>query len=277
MGGGGACGGKDAAAHDGAEAMQQFGADVATRAARDATGPVMRARRATRPGPGSFRLLAWVARLGVSGVEPARLAVGVNQATVYSHIARLARDGLIFRVAVGDGRGPVITLTRAGAREARTHSGQIVVSGRSRAPSSARHGRAVSWVAAGLELRGLQWLGPGELRAGSGWRAQRDDGTRHAPDLGLIHADGRRTAIEIELQVKSNERLALILGGYRALIAAGQLTDVSYVTDRSDVSELVRRQAAKVGVSEHVHIGPLDKIVSATRARATRGSVNASG
>jgi hypothetical protein len=224
----------------------------------------MAARRPTRPGPGSFRLLAWIARLGVSGVEPARLALGVNQATVYSHIARLARAGLVWRVPVGDGVGGVVVLTRAGAREALARGARDVVSARSAAPSMARHGRAVSWVAASLELRGMQWLGPAALRAGSGWRSQGDDGVRHTPDLGLVHADGRRTAIEVELQPKSNGRLQAILGGYRELIRDGQLADVSYVTD------LVRRQAAAVLVGDDVHIGPLEQIIAAARERARR-------
>ena len=231
----------------------------------------MTVRRPRGPGPGSFRLLGWIAGLGVSGIEPARLALGINQATAYSHVARLARDGLLWRVQVGDGQGAAVVLTRAGARKAGAHGARGVVSARSVAPSSARHGRAVSWVATSLELRGLRWLGPAELRAGSGWRSQRDDSARHTPDLGLVHTDGRRTAIEIELHPKSNDRLQAILAGYRELIRAGQLTDVSYVTDRRDVSELVRRQADAALVGEQVHIGPLEQIITATRTRAAEG------
>src|SRR3954471_17529326 len=199
-------------------------------------GALMAVRRPVGPGPGSYRWLAWVARLGVAGVEPQRLVLGISQAVAYSHIARLARVGLLWRVRVGDGQGGAVAITRAGARVARAHGAPGVVAVRSAAPSSARHGRAVSWVAASLELRDQRWLGPAELHAASGWCSQRDDGTRHTPDLGLVHSDGRRTAIEVELQPKSRERLALILGGYRGLIRAGALTDVAYVTDRRDVA-----------------------------------------
>jgi hypothetical protein len=176
----------------------------------------------------------------------------------------------MWRIPVRDGDGGVVALTRAGARVARAHGATGVVSVRSGAPSSARHGRAVSWIAAALELRGLEWLGPAELRAGSGWRSQRDDGTRHTPDLGLVHPDGRRTAIEVELQPKSKERLAFILGGYRGLIRAGALTDVSYVVDRRDVAELVRRQASSARLGDRVQIGPLEKIVASTRERGAQ-------
>lgn len=229
----------------------------------------MPTREPIRPGPGSYRLLECVARLGVSGVEPARLLLGISQAVAYSHIGRLSRAGLLWRVTVGDGQGGVIAITRAGARHARARGAPGVVSVRSAAPSLGRHGRAVSWVAASLQLRGLEWLGPAELRAVSGWRSQRDDGARHSPDLGLVHADGRRTAIEVELQPKSKTRLQAILSGYRELIRSGQLSDVSYVTDRRDVSDLVRRQADAALVGEHVHIGPLEQIIAATRTRAS--------
>jgi hypothetical protein len=227
------------------------------------------ARRPRRPGPGSLRLLVWVARLGVAGVEPTRLALGLGQAAAYSHIARLGREGLLWRVNVGDGGGGVIAVTHAGANEARRVGGEGLVSAaRSIAPRSGRHGRAVSWVAASLTLRGLEWLGPAQLRAGSGWRSRRDDGHRHSPDLGLVDPDGYRSAIEVELTPKNTTRLKAILGGYGELIRGGPLSDVSYVTDRRDVAELVRRQAALAGVAEHVHVGPLDKLIARTRRRA---------
>jgi hypothetical protein len=194
--------------------------------------------------------------------------LGISQAVVYSHIERLARAGLLWRVRIGDGQGGAIAITRKGARVARERGTTGVVSVRSAAPTLGRHGRAVSWVAASLELRGWEWLGPAELRAGSGWRAERDDGTRHSPDLGMVSPDGRRTAIEVELQPKSRARLVSILSGYRGLVRAGLVDEVSYVTDRSDVADLVRRQAEAALIGQHVKIGPLDRIVESARARA---------
>jgi hypothetical protein len=146
--------------------------------------------------------LAWVARLGVAGVEPQRLALGISQAVAYSHIARLAGAGLLWRVRAGDGQGGAVAITRAGARVARGQGVSGVVAVRSAAPSSVRHGRAVSWVAASPELRELRWLGPAELHAESGWRSQREDGARHTPDLGLVHPDGRRVAIWVMAETR---------------------------------------------------------------------------
>jgi hypothetical protein len=94
-----------------------------------------------------------VARLGISGLEPARLALGLSQAAAYSHVARLSREGLPWRVRIGDGAGGVVAVTHAWARTARAQGSEGVVSARSAAPSSGRHGRAVSWLATSLSLR----------------------------------------------------------------------------------------------------------------------------
>ncbi len=93
-------------------------------------------------------------------------------------------------------------ITRAGARVAREHGAVWVVAPNSSSASTGRHARAISWVAASSELRGRRWLGPAELRADSGWRVARDDGARHAPDLGLVY-DGKRIALEVELHAKA--------------------------------------------------------------------------
>src|SRR4051812_24200111 len=108
-------------------------------------------RASELPGPGSYRLLCWVARLGIAGIEPTRLVLGVSQAVAYSHVARLVDAGLLWRAWVNDGGGGVVAVTRAGAREARERETIGVVMPRSAAPRSARHGRAVSWAAAAAE------------------------------------------------------------------------------------------------------------------------------
>lgn len=114
--------------------------------------------------------------------------------------------GLVGRVSVSDGQGGIIAITRAGAREAQER-GDVAVFARSVERRSAVHGRAVSWFAASADVRGWRWLGPAELRADGGWHGRRDDGARHAPDLGIVHA-GARTAIEVELHAKAPRRLS---------------------------------------------------------------------
>lgn len=229
-----------------------------------APGRVLRTR-ATRPGPGSFRLLAWVGRLGLAGVEPLALALGLHERTVYSHVERLERVGLVTRAPGGDGEGGVAVLTRAGARVCVELGHMGIVSPRSTAPSSARHGRAVSWVAASAEVRGWRWLGPAQLREDDRWRLRRDDGARHLPDLGLVY-DGHRVAVEVELQPKAPQRLRVILRGYRALIDRGALTAVTYVTDRGDVASLVGREADAARLGDALQVGPLATVIAKTRA-----------
>ena len=115
----------------------------------------MPTREPIRPGPGSYRLLECVARLGVSGVEPARLLLGISQAVAYSHIGRLSRAGLLWRVTVGDGQGGVIAITRAGARHARARGAPGVVSVRSAAPASSARSRSWSVTADGISSSGM--------------------------------------------------------------------------------------------------------------------------
>ncbi len=217
--------------------------------------------RAVRPGPGSLRLLGSLGRLGVAGVEPLALALGLHERTVYSHLERLERAGLVTRVPVTDGGGGVAVLTRAGARACRESGRGGVVSPRSTAPSSARHGRAVSWVAASAEVQGWRWLGPAELRGDDRWRLRRDDGARHLPDLGLIY-DGNRIAVEVELQPKAPARLRAILRAYRHLIDSGALTAVAYVTDRPDVTSLVEREGRAAMLGAALQVGPLEAVVA---------------
>jgi hypothetical protein len=59
-----------------------------------------------------------------------------------------------------------------------------------------------------------------------------------------------------------------ILAGYRELIDHGYLSAVSYVTDRRNVSELVRREAAAALLGRDLHVGPLARIVEDVRSRA---------
>lgn len=237
---------------------------TATAAGAGPTRPRQVARRPRRPGPGSYRLLCWLGRLGVAGIEPLAFGLGLNVPVTYSHVARLVADGLAVRVIVGDGGGGAVAITRAGARLARELAVAGVVAPNSSSPSTGRHARAVSWVAAGAELRGWRWLGPAQLRADSGWRVRRDDGARHAPDLGLVY-DGNRIAVEVELHAKAPARVAAILRGYRGLIDRGALTAVSYVVDRDDVAALIGRQADLALLGRWLHVGPLEAIVAKTR------------
>lgn len=231
----------------------------------------MRRRPAKLPGPGSFRLLGWLARLGVAGLEPMAIALGLSRSVTYSHVARLERAGLVLRLPCDAGSG-VVALTAAGAREVDERDLGFAVVPSAREASTARHGRAVSWVAASADVRGWRWLGPGELREEPGWRALRDDGTRHAPDLGIVR-DGKRTAVEVELHRKAPARLRSILAAYGELVSDGGIHAVAYIVSGDQVDRSVRRQASAVRLTKALSVSPIGAIVEGTqeRGRATNG------
>lgn len=218
-------------------------------------------------------MLAWLARLGVAGAEAMGLALGVGRSSTYSHLARLESAGLLLRVAAHDAGGTVVVVTPAGARVAEELSDDAVVVPTVREASTARHGRAVSWVAASADVRGWPWLGPADLREQSGWRVHHDDGTRHSPDLGIVR-EGKRTAVEVELHAKAPARLRGILRGYHRLIRAGQLDAVTYVVSGDRVAATVRRHATEAQLAGALSVGPLDAIVRVTqeRGRANNGN-----
>lgn len=194
------------------------------------------------------------------------LALGVGRSSTYSHVARLRSEGLLVRVPVHDERGPVVVITAAGARVAEELTGEAVVNPSVREASTARHGRAVSWVAASADLRGWSWIGPAGIRDEPGWRLHQDDGAQHSPDLGILR-DGKRTAVEVELHAKSPARLRSILRGYQRLIGSGDLDAVTYVVGSDRVGKAVRRQAAGIGLAGSLSIGPLEAIVRTTKER----------
>lgn len=187
----------------------------------------------------------------------------LSRAVTYKHVARLADAGLIVHIATCDGGGGAVAVTRAGARVARGREAEYVVSPRSTAPSSAIHGRAVSWVAAAAEVRGFEWLTPAELRSRC-LQVPREDGARHAPDLAYVDGD-RRTAIEVELHRKDQTRVRAILRGYRELVRAGQIDAVSYVTGRDDIAALIRSQGEQALLGAALAIGPLQGVIARTR------------
>jgi hypothetical protein len=179
--------------------------------------------------------------LGVAGIEPLAHMLGISARAVYSHVERLERAGLVWRVPIRDGGGGAVAISRTGARWVRDDE-LPAVAPRSQVPSTGEHSRAVSWVAAYFELqRGHRWLGPAELRADRDWQLRRDDGAGHLPDLGLITTAGERHAIEVELHSKSHDRLRAIFRAYQWKIDREGLAAVHYVTTRPVVARAVDR------------------------------------
>lgn len=223
---------------------------------------------AVNPGPGSYRLLAMLGRLGVAGIEPLACALRLSTGATYNHVRRLEKAGLLRRVPIGDGGGGAVAISRSGALHLRDDD-LPAVAPKSQVPSSGEHSRAVSLVAANFELRGgYGWLGPAELRRDDAWRLRRDDGAGHLPDLGLVTAAGSRIAIEVELHSKAHARLRAILRGYRGQIDRGTFSKIAYVTTKPTVAKLVRRHADDALLGDRRQLIALDKMIELARRRA---------
>ena len=204
--------------------------------------------RARGPGPRSFELLAWLERLEVAGLEPLGHAHRLGQRATYSHVERLAAAGLVKRIYDRD--GSLVAITLDGRRTARpdVFDGRPPRGGLVRGAQSA-HAREVSWVAARLTLRGRAWVSDREARTNREWQVPvfLERRGNHRPDLGGFMGTDR-LAIEVELTAKSPSGLRAILAGYQALLDAGRLAALIYVTDHDGVRRGVERAPARVGL-----------------------------
>ena len=202
--------------------------------------------KAKGPGPRSLEALRWLARVDVAGLEPWGLAMGFGSRATYSHAQRLQAAGLVTRIY--DREGSVAAITAAGRRLACSEAAPAPL-GATRG-LGLRHARAVSWVAALLEVRGRAWLSDRELRHRTDWQVPVLWSSRrgtHRPDAAST-TGGRRVAVEVELSHKAPRRLRAILAGYEDALASGRLGGLIYVSDRSDLLEVVARAAARAGI-----------------------------
>ena len=92
------------------------------------------------------------------------------------------------------------------------------------------------------------------------------------PDLAVRVTNGL-IAVEVELQRKAARRQRGICAMYKGLTDAhGSLLGVMYVTDRNDVSQLVERTAAQVGLGEPEVGFPRDAHARRPDLRSSRGA-----
>lgn len=233
-------------------------------------------RASLAPGQKSLQGLGWLARVGVSPLEPWGLVMGWRRTVTYDHARRLAAAGLVRMVRMTRGDGSLVALTAAGAARAGYPASWAL---RSVAPSTWAHASACAWVSAWLQLRGHHWWSEREILEDEFWRRDvryRDRrGTAritHRPDLGLQIA-GRPAAIEVELQRKTRARLIGTLGMYAEHSDGDDapLYGVLYVCDRADVADAVKRAAVDAGLrAPALSFRTLRDVVEQTRAAAPR-------
>jgi len=166
------------------------------------------------------------------------------------------------------GDGALVMVTRKGALEV-GHPARRAL--RSLAPTGWAHASACAWVSAWLHLRGREWVSEREILDDDFWRFdlryQDHRGTvrrTHRPDLG-VHTLSGPVAIEVELQPKTATRLRGISWMYAQLSEDhdAPLNGVIYITDRGDVTRLVARNAAAMGL-DSLRLLTLDLIMQQT-------------
>ena len=70
--------------------------------------------RQLRPGPGSLRGLAWLARVGPAPLDAWRCAMGWSEVAARSHARRLEQERWLVRVPMTRGAGSLFVATRTG-------------------------------------------------------------------------------------------------------------------------------------------------------------------
>lgn len=254
---------------------ERVGASGASRGRVGEEGRRVRART-VGAGPRSFAGLRLIVRLGAVDRVAWAAAMGWGQTTGYSHATRLEKAGLAIRQRTQWGSGSLLVATAEGASAV---GREDLGAGSAAGPSTWAHARAVSWVAAALEREGRRWISERELRLEGGfWRltvtskdavgvARRHS---HLPDLGVVSADRRAGAYEVELQSKRKARVRGILAAYKQRLetAADELETVVYVVDSPRVGKLVEATATEVGLGEGLAIRTLDELI----AKAERNS-----
>jgi hypothetical protein len=194
--------------------------------------------------------------------------MGCSERVARDHVSRLEVAGLVQRMPMRRGDGALVMVTRKGALEA-GHPARRAL--RSLSPTGWAHASACAWVSAWLHLRGREWVSEREILDDDFWRFdlryQDHRGTvrrTHRPDLG-VHTLSGPVAIEVELQPKTATRLRGISWMYAQLSEDhdAPLNGVIYITDRGDVTRLVARNAAAMGL-DSLRLLTLDLIMQQT-------------
>jgi hypothetical protein len=191
-------------------------------------------------------IVDWVARVGAVGADDVRVAFRTGRTVAYRRLARCVDFGVLGQVRLLYGEPSLYVATPTGLRWV----GREVLRPAQLTPGGFAHAQACARLAAAFEGSGrYRVLGERAIRAHerAGGRliasvAVGPTAGLHHPDL-LLEADGARIAVEVELSVKTAQRLRAIC---RALGRAQHLTAVRYYA------------AARA-------LGPLDRAVTATR------------
>jgi hypothetical protein len=210
------------------------------------------------------RLLSFAARHRIFVGAQLQVLLGVTASAAATRLRALRRAGYLGSQRPFDRQPSCYWITRRGlgAIESRLPTPRPEL-------GSYRHdvGAAWLWLAARQGAFGpvRQVVSEREMRSGDGTNGRRANpfGVRlggvgpgggqrlHYPDLLLVGSGGRRLALELELTSKGRTRRERILAGYAA---DGRIDAVLYVVDRPATARAIQDSAARLGISERVHV-----------------------
>jgi hypothetical protein len=209
------------------------------------------------PGWRSLDGLVWLARVGPAPADTWGAAMGWAAPTVRSHTVRLHRAGLLERVArLQSAGGALVYASTFGVDTARARAGvQALAVRRPPAPVTWQHAEACAQMGAYLTVRGREMIAPRELLLDDRWLGELEwtehGETRrrgHRPDFIATGASGRSIAIELELTVKSAQRLRAVLSMYVAWLAEGRVESLLYAVGGQLEYRALMRHAPDVGL-----------------------------
>jgi hypothetical protein len=229
-----------------------------------------------------LRILAFVAEHRIVVSAHVQALIGVGESVAYGRLRALTKRGLLDYDRLLHGRPGWYQITRRGL---------AIIDSELPAPRLDLHcyrhdiGAAWTWLAAsrGAFGRVERIVSEREMRsrdgvsaAAGGARGERapDAGEEreppygvhlggvgargqirlHYPDLLLIGPGGERVAVELELSAKGGRRLETILAGYGA---DPSISAVLYLAEKPAIQRGVRAAAARLGISDRVHVHPL--------------------
>lgn len=208
-------------------------------------------------------ILRWLARHRFAMAWQVREAFGVSRRVAYRRLARLEELGLVEHEWVLHGEPGVYLATRAG-----TEVGALDLPPATVDLRSYRHALALVSLSIELAPQVAQVVTEREIRqADSGKQRRADleyavslgggggegDVLRlHIPDLVLVHHDGQKEAIEVELSQKANRRLRMIIGG--VLRARHLERGVTYYTPQPTVRRVVETAAREQDAHDVVRV-----------------------
>lgn len=204
----------------------------------------------TGVGPGKRTLegLAWLARVGVSPMEPLELVMGWSERTALDHVRRLVDAGLVRRLKMWQGQGSLVLVTSKGATRAGHRATRAP---RSLGPSGWEHAIVCAWVGAWLQLRGRTWWSEREVGEDDFWSRT----VTYQDRRGLVRVEHRPKLaaqldgylpIEIELRAKPRARLLGTMRMYQELIGDAPdepFAGVVYITGNETLDVTLRKIA----------------------------------